>query len=222
MYKRFKWQEKISWYPPAWDLVDTLKKPSRVFVGSTFELFHESLPYNWMEYNLLTAKKYPQHTFIFLTKQPQNLIKFSPFSDNCWVGVTATNDSMFRIACANLAEVQAKMKYISFEPLLDWSNYFSTCGLKEDNSLGDNWMKHAGIKWVINGAMTGSLEDIKKMLMVYPQLTPMPWGKRWTLQPKIEWVEEIEKACNKAGIPVFEKNNLSPLLDYNLRQEMPK
>jgi len=29
---------------------------------------------------------------------------------------------------------------------------------------------------------------------------------------KIEWVEEIVRACDKAGIPVFLKENLKPLL----------
>ena len=33
-------------------------------------------------------------------------------------------------------------------------------------------------------------------------------------QPKIEWVEEIEKAADKAGIPVFLKDNLLELVNY--------
>ena len=41
-------------------------------------------------------------------------------------------------------------------------------------------------------------------------------------QTKIEWVQEIVKAADKAGIPVFQKDNLAPLLGKdNLRQEMP-
>ena len=31
--------------------------------------------------------------------------------------------------------------------------------------------------------------------------------------PKIEWVQEIVEACDKAGIPVFLKDNLWPLFD---------
>ena len=64
----------------------------------------------------------------------------------------------------------------------------------------------------------------------------MPFGNKWTLQPKIEWVKEIVEACDKASIPVFLKDNLKPLIlqaayrgevgdDYvlegKLRQEMP-
>ena len=55
-----------------------------------------------------------------------------------------------------------------------------------------------------------------------------------TVMPKIEWVREIVSACDKAGIPVFLKDNLKPLIDKTpnivgltqygsakLRQEMP-
>ena len=47
------------------------------------------------------------------------------------------------------------------------------------------------------------------------------------LEQKTGWVKEIVKACDKAGIPVFEKNNLKPLLigewaGWKLRQEFPE
>ena len=69
----------------------------------------------------------------------------------------------------------------------------------------------------------------------YPKLTPTPYGKIWTAQPKIEWVREIVQACDKAGIPVFLKQNSMPLFEarlwddvrwafskrWELRQEFP-
>lgn len=143
MYKRFKWLETVRWYPPAWDLVDTLKKPSRIFVGSTFELFLDSLPENWMEYNLLTVKKYPQHTFLFLTKQPQNLIKWSPFPDNCWVGVSVTTKAQLRPAIWKLSDIQCNKRFLSLEPLLE--NVL-------DQVLPAEW--DDDIDWVIVGQQT--------------------------------------------------------------------
>lgn len=38
---------------------------------------------------------------------------------------------------------------------------------------------------------------------------------------KIEWVREIEEAARKAGIAIFEKDNLQPLLNRELIQELP-
>ncbi len=52
-------------------------------------------------------------------------------------------------------------------------------------------LSDAGISWLIVG-----------------QCTPV----KASTSPKIEWVREIVEAADKAGIPVFLKNNLSPLL----------
>ena len=37
--------------------------------------------------------------------------------------------------------------------------------------------------------------------------------------PKIEWVEEIVQACDKAGVKVFLKNNLEPLWTFENSRE---
>ncbi|MDO9333793.1 MAG: DUF5131 family protein, partial [Dehalococcoidales bacterium] len=69
-------------------------------------------------------KRTPQHTFIFLTKCPQNLRKWSPFPDNCWVGTSLTgleDDFYKRVDCLN--KVKANVKFISFEPLLGTIGY---------------------------------------------------------------------------------------------------
>jgi hypothetical protein len=73
------------------------------------------------------------------------------------------------------------------------------------------------IDWLIIGACTGSSLDMtytKYRLenpSEYRTLEIMPYGKKWTLQPRIKWVREIVEAADKAGIPVFLKDNLNPL-----------
>jgi hypothetical protein len=99
-------------------------------------------------------------------------------------------------------------------------------------------LEEAGISWLIVGALTGSLEDIKKANYTHTPNMPLePHGKKWTLQPRIEWVREIVSAADKAGVKVFLKDNLDPLLrtvdgqipsglcdnyGHTLRQEMPE
>ena len=177
-------------------------KPRGIFVCDIGELFGDWIPFKWIKkvFGLMKEWENRNDRFYLLTKQPQNLIKFSPFPPNCWVGVTATDDTMFRIAVNNLRQIQAKIKYISFEPLLNWS-------VPEWDTLA-NWLSH--ISWLIIGAQTKPYKP-----------------------PKIEWVEEIIGAADKAGIPVFCKDNLKPLFiaytksqgqicsDYSLIQEMP-
>jgi len=210
MYKRFKWNPIIRYDDWVWHEGGYIPKGSKVFVGSTIELFGDWVKPEWLEIIFSYCKSCPSHTFIFLTKQPQNLIKLSPFPDNCWVGVTATDSLALSKAIYWLSKVEAKVKYISAEPLLN--------GYPIDG-LSTALFKTGGINWIIIGQQT-------------------PISKKTT--PKIEWIKEIVEAADKAGIPVFLKNNLRNFIygEYGgkykqifkyaqdggreLRQEMPK
>ena len=164
----------------------------------------------WCDYTINPVKGlYPvdckdnrgTNTFIFLTKQPQNLPR--RFPDNCWVGVSATNEIEWISARFYLKEVQATVKFISFEPLL-------TSMLITSATL-----PRIGVSWVIIGQQTPVSAETS---------------------PQISWVREIVEAADKAGIPVFLKNNLWNLLHEKawdddifwatgkakLRQEFPK
>ena len=188
-------------YPRFWPgkLEQPLKrtKPAGIFTCDMSDLFGIGIPEQWTWSVLNFIERCPQHRFYLLTKQPQNLAKFSPFPDNCWVGVSATDASMFTRAWAGLKGIQASVKFVSMEPLLKW-----------DMSTKDTefTLQTAGINWAIIGAQT-----------------------KPTIMPKIEWVREIVEACDKAGVPVFLKDSLIPLLhkpenlDWlpNYRQEMP-
>lgn len=90
-----------------------------------------------------TINSCPQHTFVFLTKNPAGLLKWSPFPDNCWVGVSAWDGLSFASACEELEKVQAKVKFISLEPFLDWDM------ASEDTEY---WVKY--LDWLIIGAQT--------------------------------------------------------------------
>ena len=122
MYKRFHWDETIrldinSFLP----LLTTLHKPAKIFVGSTLELFGPWVKPEWLNFIFARVKMLPEDTFIFLTREPQNLVKWSPFPENCWIGMTVTHNG---IGCASTGaipcfeDIEAKIKFISFEPLL--------------------------------------------------------------------------------------------------------
>ncbi|TET43035.1 MAG: DUF5131 family protein [Dehalococcoidia bacterium] len=188
-YPRF-WPERLKELKP--DVI--AGKEKGIFVCDMSDLFGIGIPEDWTKQVLNYIKAWPEHRFYLLTKQPQNLIKWSPFPDNCWVGVTATDGIAYREAIHHLYRIEAKSKFISFEPLLQPAGV-------TDLSIG-------ALDWVIIGAQT-----------------------KPTIIPKYEWVVEIVTACDKAGIPVFLKNNLNTceISDYpelldkqgNMRQEMP-
>lgn len=202
-----------AFYPEAFLSPLYLKKPSIIGCAFMGDLFGDWVnPLQLILYRTLpdapvvlkdaiftTIELCPQHKFLFLTKCPWNLIKWSPFPVNCWVGVTATSNLQFLIAIDHLSQIDAPIKFISFEPLLN--------GIGKDICL---------IKETIDGLIIGA------------QTNPYR-------PPKIEEVEEIVKAADKAGIPVFLKNNLVPMIASSpnpekiklydamgLRQEMPK
>ena len=116
MYKRFGWNPEIRYDDMVWQTGGYMPKGSKIFIGSTIDLFHDKtiqfLP-TIMDY----VECLKAYTFIFLTKCPQNLP--SKFPDNCWVGVSVTNPSMLSIGLTALHDVNAKVKFISAEPLLE-------------------------------------------------------------------------------------------------------
>ena len=181
-----------------------IPKAIGVFVCDMADLFGIGIPEEWTRRVLgcieeQQMREYPDR-FYLLTKQPQNLPKWSPFPDNCWVGVTATGQEQWNQAIYWLGyHVQAKVKFISVEPFLQ--PIHTTPILLYDFAKKENF-----INQIIIGAQTRPYKP-----------------------PKIEWVEEIVRAADKAGVKVFLKDNLRPLLDRDLywtrviksRQELP-
>lgn len=120
MYQRFHWDETIRFDNRAFVGLDKVKSPSRIFVGSTMELFGPWVTDEMMSYILRQARNFPQHTFIFLSKRPWELPKYNPWPENCWVGMSATNMSQIG-NIPIMGDVQARVRFVSFEPLLDYS-----------------------------------------------------------------------------------------------------
>ena len=61
-------------------------KPGRVFVVSMGDLFGDWVPSVWILTILNVVKQYPQHTFMFLTKNHTRYFEFS-FPENCMIGL---------------------------------------------------------------------------------------------------------------------------------------
>ena len=185
-YPRF-WEERLD---DSLFITKSLRarlKPRGIFVCDMGELFGDWVPREWQEEIFLTIVNNPQHRFYLLTKQPQNLIKFSPFPENCWVGVTATNTSMAWIASKQLSQIEARVKFLSLEPLLSWE---TSTPYTTENIVGG---LDGSLDWVIIGQQT-------------------PVSKK--TEPKISWLREIVEAADKAGIPVFLKDNLLEEVNY--------
>ena len=65
------------------------EKPQFVFVNSMSDIaFWKD---TWIELTLKKIREYPQHTYFFLTKNPECYSKFHGAPSNCWFGTTITD-----------------------------------------------------------------------------------------------------------------------------------
>jgi protein gp37 len=99
-------------------------KSKRIFVCSMADLFGDWVDHEWIERVLHICKLSKQHTFQFLTKNPDRLLEFE-FPDNCWIGCTAVDQEMYDKASVVLSQFDKQITFLSCEPLLgeielDW------------------------------------------------------------------------------------------------------
>lgn len=64
----------------------------------------------------LSMRQADCHTYLVLTKWPENIIEDVP--DNCWLGTTVTDQATADMRIPRLLKVKARRKWVSVEPML--------------------------------------------------------------------------------------------------------
>ena len=126
-----------------------MKKPQMIFVCSMSDIFHERVPDKFIFKLFDVMNRADWHIFQVLTKRAKRLEQLSKkinWSSNIWMGVTVESDKyIYRID--NLVKTDAKVKFLSIEPML--------------TPIYDLQLK--GIDWVIVGGESGcGARPIKK------------------------------------------------------------
>jgi protein gp37 len=112
--QRFQQPEELSFHPEELRAIEDRKKPATIFMGSMYDIFGAWVPSVYILEILNTARKCPQHTFIFLTKNPARYGEFE-FSPNCWIGYSDDGTKDER----NWVHFKGrKNRFVSFEPLI--------------------------------------------------------------------------------------------------------
>ncbi len=107
------WPERLA-VPLGW------RKPRTIFVNSMSDLFHERIPFEFIEQVFETMRAAHWHTFQVLTKREDRLAELAPllaWPSNVWMGVTIENRRFVDRADV-LRGVPAAVRFISAEPLL--------------------------------------------------------------------------------------------------------
>lgn len=97
-----------------------LKKPSRIFVSSSGDMWGEWVERGHIQAVLESCEQAPRHTFQFLTKNPRRYMEF-PQIDNAWYGTTCDGTERTKFNISDLVRSVHRchsIRFVSFEPLL--------------------------------------------------------------------------------------------------------
>ena len=187
-------------------LNDPLKwrKPQRVFVNSMSDLFHESIPDEWIDKIFAVMAYGPQHAFQVLTKRPARMREYLSCREgrrvvigglgaiwthtaswplpNVWLGVSVEDQKTADERIPLLLETPAAVRWISAEPLLGPVEFSNVTNRSDAvKRLGKGSLD--GIHWVVVGGESGH------------GARPMHPG----------WARSLRDQCQAAGVPFFFK-----------------
>jgi len=137
------WREPIRWNAEA----ERRDGRARVFCASMADVFEPRRELDfWREKLWGLIEKTPHLDWLLLTKRPGNIKHVYPWSEqprhNVWLGTTAENQRWADRRIERLLSVEAKVRFLSCEPLL------SAIDLTP-------WFKKSQINWVIAGGESG-------------------------------------------------------------------
>jgi protein gp37 len=111
---------KVALHEHALELPLTWKKPQTIFVNSMSDLFHKSVPLEFILKVFDVMNRAHWHQYQVLTKRAERLElldKHLPWAPHIWMGVSVEDqDSAGRID--HLRRTGAQVKFVSFEPLI--------------------------------------------------------------------------------------------------------
>ena len=179
------------------------KKPRRIFVCSMSDLFHPSVPFEFIDKVVDVFNKCPQHTGQILTKREKRLFEYSKYRDFKWpdniIGmVTAENQKCADLRILPLLQCGFKTTGVSCEPMLgeiDLTGFKPWWGTFEENQ------QDKGLHQVIVGCESGPKRR----------------------ECKMAWVGDLVGQCQAANVSVFVKQLQLPKVKpkWDIRSEIP-
>lgn len=220
--------EKVRRDPLKWE------KPRRVFVCGMSDLFHEKVPFEWIDRIFIVIALSPQLTFQVLTKRPERMLEYFSTSETRWTGaegasvagmgpddVTGSCFGMFRGAeCFTGGQTMVQEER---RPLPNvWPNVWLGVSCEDQETADERipllLQTPAAIHWVSFEPALGSV-DFGRYLR--PGCAKLDWlvsgaesgpGAR-PAHP--DWFRRARDDCRASGVPYFHKQNgefLAPAL----------
>ena len=117
---RAKWTGKVRLDRESLAIPAKWKRPKRIFVNSMSDLFHDAVPTEFIAEVWSVMASTPWHTYQILTKRPDRMATVAAklkLLQNVWLG-TSVEGADYLDRVDEVREVQAAVRFISFEPLL--------------------------------------------------------------------------------------------------------
>jgi len=181
--------EKVLQQPLSW------RKGRICFVCSMTDMFHEEVPFEWIDRILNVIRNSSRSFFLILTKRIERALEYQqqspPWPRNVGIGTSIETDEYAKRRIPSLLQIDAAMRFLSIEPLLEFVDlrpWLDVCTEACDHSqtfASDKGHRPApsGIDWVIVGGESG------------PKARPMDIGH----------VRPIRDICLASQVPFFFK-----------------
>ncbi|UYV18978.1 phage Gp37/Gp68 family protein [Halomonas qaidamensis] len=98
------------------------KKPTKYFVNSMSDLFHEAVPVEFLDRVFDVIRRTPHHTYQILTKRAERMSRYFETIEaptNAWIGVSVEDKKYGVPRIQHLRDVAATVRFLSVEPLLE-------------------------------------------------------------------------------------------------------
>lgn len=162
------------------------KKPQMIFVNSMSDLFHEKVPFSFIDSVYEVMGYSTQHIFQILTKRPARALEyyrwtniFKAWSDwnHIWLGVSVEDQKNADERIPLLLQTPAKVRWLSIEPLIG-----PIC-LPSSYLDKPRYFELGTIDWVVIGCESGPKRR----------------------ECKLSWIESLVDHCKANKVPVFVK-----------------
>lgn len=123
---RTVWTGKITMDEAALMQPYKWRKPRMVFVNSMSDLFHEDVPFEFINRVMKVIWDTPWHTYQVLTKRAARMEEYvwdyGDLPENLWLGVSAENDKFAQERIPHLLNIDVT-RFVSYEPALGPINW---------------------------------------------------------------------------------------------------
>jgi protein gp37 len=204
------WTGKVRLVPEALDQPRSWRNPSRVFVNSMSDLFHEGLHDSEIAAVFTAMGLAERHTFQVLTKRPKRMLdwfnaplvrgaeivrKASSAAEwplpNVWLGVSVEDQATADERIPLLLQTPAAVRFVSYEPALGpvdfapwvWPQCISSQDEHDREHDHGFFCVERALDWLIVGGESG------------PKARPC----------NVEWARSARNQCVDAGVAFFYK-----------------